>query len=137
MSTTKTAKKTQAAPGNSNPNKGLGLENIDYGIMDGASSEAIANFNRYKEIEAKLLLNDKYDFEIWKATSVQKFKMDEDSGDKIPYTAGLILNAAKPIQKTRITAAAALEINKHVSHMKANEFTATSKYCLLAKPISE
>jgi hypothetical protein len=116
---------------NINPNEGLGLERFDYKKLEGQ------HFEDYQEIVSKLQLQEKYDFEIWKATSIVKFRMNADTGDKEAYIDGIKLNSADPVQKTRIKAMDALEINKHVSHLKGNEITSTSKYCLLAKPVSE
>lgn len=109
------------------PNKDLALADINYQNLTGE------DWAKYQKVTDGLFLNNQYDFEVWKAASVQKFKMDEDSGDKIPYIAGIKLISNQPIQKTRVKWSDALELNKFVSDSKTRE-AQTSIYYLLAKP---
>lgn len=110
------------------PNAGLDLAGIDYTNLTGA------NFEAYKEIESRLEFGKKYDFEVWAASSVLKFKMNENTGEKYQVMSGIQLNGAKPIEVTRISALQAREINQHVTHLQGNEYRGTSKYLLLKKP---
>lgn len=109
------------------PNDELtGLLEIDYANLTGKA------FDDYGEIESQLFMNEKYDFELWVATSVLKFKFDEDSGEKTQYMNGVRLHSNKPVQVTRMTVQQAREINKHVKS-GVNE-SRNSKYMLLVKP---
>lgn len=108
------------------PNKGLELNDIDYSNLQGPA------FKQYQEVIDDLILNDKYDFEMWLATSVRKFRVNEDNGDREEYIAGIQLNGNKPIQTTRIKVKDALELNKQVSHNQGDR--GWSKYYLLKKP---
>lgn len=129
MEKTKTAKPKMVIAGNPTPNKGLPLENIDYSNLNGEA------FKNYMEIVNGLLLNTKYDWEMWKASSEQKKRFNEDTGKVDDYIAGIKLNGNKPIQTTRITLRDALQLNAQVSHNQAD--AGNSKYLLLAKPKSE
>lgn len=123
--TTKTApKKDVSAP--SKPNENLPLADIDYQNLTGEA------FNNYQKVTEGLFLNDKYDFEVWKAQSIQKFKINEDTGKSEAYINGIRLNSNQPLERTRIKWSDALELNKQVSHNAAE--AGTSKYYLLAKP---
>lgn len=110
-----------------NPNKDLALQNIDYQNLNGDT------FKEYQEVVNGLFLNDKYDFEMWLATSVRKFRVNEDNGEREEYISGITLNGNKPIQLTRIKLKDALEMNKQVSHNQGER--GNSKYFLLAKPV--
>lgn len=120
---TKTKKNVQSA----DPNKDLQLADIDYQNLNGEA------WDNYQKITEGLLMNNKYDFECYKASSVGKFKMDEDTGAKIAYIAGIKLNSTIPTQKTRIKWSDAQELNSHVSDAKTRE-AQTSVYYLLSKP---
>jgi hypothetical protein len=109
------------------PNKDLELAGIDYENLMGE------HWDNYQKVTAGLLLNNKYDFHSYKASSVGKFKLDEDNGEKVAYVAGIRLNSTKPIQKTRLKWSDALELNAHVSDSKTRE-AQTSVYYLLVKP---
>lgn len=108
------------------PNKDLQLADIDYQKLEGEA------FDNYLKVTEGLFLNNKYDFEVWKASSIQKFRINENSGDKEAYIKGIKLNSNQPIQKTRIKWSDAQELNKQVSHNMAE--AQTSKYYLLVKP---
>lgn len=132
MTNTKTAVKKQQTPGNPNPNKGLGLEDFNYSEMHGQNAESKQMFEDYQKVTGKLLLNEKYDFEYWNAVGVYKYKVNEDTGEKEKYIAGIQLLGNKPIGKvTRISWLMAKEINTHVGN---NATDRNSKYLLLAKP---
>lgn len=105
------------------------LLELDYSKLQGDA------FDQYQDIEADLLMNKKYDFEMWLATSQIKFKMDEDTGDKVAYMNGIILHGNKPIQLSRMTAAQSRELNSHVKTGAPER--QNSKYYLLAKPKAE
>ncbi|GEM_PF-3628847 len=125
---TKTKLKT-VATGNPNPNKDLQLSGIDYANLNGGA------FKQYQDVVAGLFLNDKYDFEMWKASSMIEYEEDRKSKTprKIEIMVGIILNGNKPIQTTRIKLKDALELNRQVSHNLAD--AGNSKYFLLAKPV--
>ena len=112
--------------GDPNPNNNLPLDGIDYENLNGE------NFQAYEKITQGLILNQKYDFEMWKATSVIKKRFNEDTGGVDEYVAGIQLNGNKPIQTTRIKAKDALLLNSQVSRAIADGNN--SKYYLLAKP---
>lgn len=105
------------------------LLELDYSKLQGKA------FEEYEEIESELLMHSKFDYEMWLATSQFKFKLDEDTGEKIAFMNGVILHGNKPIQITRLTAAQARELNNHVKTGAPER--QNSKYYLLAKPKAE
>lgn len=116
---------------NAEPNAGLNLAGFDYTNLNGKS------FEDYQEVVSTLLFNQKYDYEVWLATAKLKFTMDENTGEKLQIMDGIILNGAKPIEVTRISALQAKELNQHVTHLIGNEHRGTSKYLLLKKVVKE
>jgi hypothetical protein len=109
------------------PNKGLGMEEINYLQLKEASV-----FSQYKEIEAKLLLNKKYDFDMYKAVTVVEKRFNTKTGGVDDVVVGIQLSAAEPIQRTRMTWKTAMELNKHVDYHNGS-----SKYLLLSKAPKE
>lgn len=109
-----------------NPNKDLGHDAINY--LDLNNPEA---FKEYKAIEGKLLLNTKYDFDVYKASTITK-KVLDDNGNIVSQVTGIQLNGAKRIQQSRMTWKMAQEFNKYVSHDQLS-----SKYMLLSKAAKE
>jgi len=106
---------------------GIDLSSIDYQNLTGKA------FSDYLDILDPLPLHEKYDFEEWLATSEMKFRINENTGDKEQYLAGIKLNGNKRIALTRITLRDAIELNKHVNHLNTAESRGTSKYYLMAK----
>jgi hypothetical protein len=95
-----------------NPNAGIdGLRNFDWG------NPVIGDvYKAYVELFGKLRLNEKYYFEEWLATSIQKFRVNEDTGEKESYIAGITIHGNKPINTTLITVANANVLNSFVTH---------------------
>lgn len=113
------------------PNAGLELAQFDYTNLTGTA------FEDYQKIERSLLFGQKYDFEVWLATSIMKFRINENSGEKEQYMNGITLNGAKPIEVTRISALQAMELNRQITHLNGAEYRGTSKYLLLKKPVNQ
>jgi hypothetical protein len=109
------------------PNKGLGHEEINY--LDLKSEPT---FRVYQAIEATLLLNKKYDFDMYKAVTVTEKEFNRKTGNIDDIVVGLQLSAAEPIQKTRMTWKTARELNTHVDYHNGS-----SKYLLLSKAPKE
>ena len=109
------------------PNKGLGHEEINY--LDLKSEPT---FRAYQAIEATLLLNKKYDFDMYKAVTVVKKRWNEDIGASQDVVIGIEITTAVPLQKTRMTWKTAMELNKHVDYHNGS-----SKYLLLSKAPKE
>lgn len=107
-----------------------GLQNFDWNKpIDGPT------FKSYMELFGNLLLNDKYLFEEWLATSVQKFRINENTGDKEEYIAGIKLHGKEPINTTLITVKNAMTLNSFVTHNLSER--SNSRYYLLAIPKEE
>jgi hypothetical protein len=122
------------------PNEGLGLEAFDYEKFDAATDQAKQSFKDYLAIAGsspqnagKLDINAKYDYEVYRALSIVKYKVNEDTGEKDEYIAGLRILSSSPLQKTRVKAKDALTLNAFVTHNAKEQ--QTSKYYLLAKPL--
>jgi hypothetical protein len=83
---------------------------------------------RYK---TELQLNEKYFYEQWKAIGEKKFRLNEDTGEREEYIAGIRLTGATPIMRTKITAKNAIDLNTQLSTNPQEH--ANSKFYLLAK----
>lgn len=112
-----------------NPNSELELDGLDYSKLKGK------DFERYQEVESGLLMNDKYDYEMWLATYDIEFDLDRQTGKPIQKMVGITLHGNKPIQLSRMTAAQARELNSHIKTGAPER--QNSKYYLLAKPKAE
>lgn len=112
-----------------NPNSELELDGLDYSKLKGK------DFERYQEVELSLLMNDKYDYEMWLATYDIEFDLDRQTGKPIQKMVGITLHGNKPIQLSRMTAAQARELNSHIKTGAPER--QNSKYYLLAKPKAE
>lgn len=112
-----------------NPNSELELDGLDYSKLKGK------DFERYQEVESGLLMNDKYDYEMWLATYDIEFDLDRQTGKPIQKMVGITLHGNKPIQLSRMTAAQARELNSHIKTGAPER--QNSKYYLLAKPRPE
>lgn len=103
------------------------LIGIDYKNLTGEA------FTKYHGIESSLFLREKYDFDVMKASSIEKKRFNEDTGKVEPYVSGIRILSETPIMRTRVKAGDAIEMNKQVS---ANAFDhGNSKYYLLVKPV--
>lgn len=110
------------------PNAGLKLHGIDYQNLNGDT------FKEYQKIESALLMNEKYDYEMWLATSEFEYEIHRKTGKPVQYMVGITLNGNKPILNTRLTAIMARELNTHVKSGATER--QNSKYYLLTKPIA-
>lgn len=93
------------------------------------------DFKEYQEIESELLMNEKYDYEMWLATYEVEFDLDRKTGKPIQKMVGITIHGSEPIQLSRMTAAQARELNSHVKTGAPER--QNSKYYLLAKPKAE
>lgn len=112
-----------------NPNSELELDGLDYSKLKGK------DFERYQEVESSLLMNDKYDYEMWLATYDIEFDLNKQTGKPVEKMVGITLHGNKPIQLSRMTAAQARELNSHIKTGAPER--QNSKYYLLAKPKAE
>jgi hypothetical protein len=127
MAKTQTPKAQTKVVPDPEPNKGLGMEEINY-----LDLKTPTTWEAYKAIEAKLLLNKKYDFDVYKATTVVEKEFNRKTGNVDDVVVGIQLNAAEPYEKTRMTWKMAMELNKHVDYHNGS-----SKYLLLSKAPKE
>lgn len=116
------------------PNDALtDLIGLNYNRLEGKEWET------YQRVEQALFMNEKFDYEVWLAQPIVKFRINEDTGDKESYIAGMITNGGKqgggPLMTTRISAVQARENNKHAKP-GASE-ARNSKYYFLVQPKKE
>lgn len=108
------------------PNKGLGHEEINYAKLTEEDT-----FKSYQAIEGTLQLRKKYDFDLYKASTVTEKQFNKQTGNVGDVVVGIKIREIAPMQKTRMTWLQARELNTHVDH------SMSSKYLLLSKEPKE
>ena len=129
MAKTKKDVPAQSVP--ASPNEELTeLIPLNYRALNGKTWET------YQEIEQSLLMNDKYDYEVWLAQPTMKWRINEDTGEREQYMTGVQINngaiGGGPLMVTRISVVQARENNKHAKP-GASE-ARNSKYYFLVQP---
>lgn len=85
------------------------VSGIDYENLTGD------NWKKYQEIETSLFMHQHYDFEQFTARPIRKFRVNEDTGEKEQYMAGIEVTGAKPKMRTRISARDARTMNVQIA----------------------
>lgn len=125
-------KEKPAAKAAPKKNAHLDLSGFDYNNLNGEALKAYFQLaGRYDQVAPKLLLNQQYTFELYKAYGEFEYELDKQTGKPFKVLTGIKLRSPLPIHTTQIAAKDAMLLNAQIDNSGPLDMNA--KFYLLKK----